>query len=185
MGVDPGLSRCGYACVEAGPKGVLRAVALGVLRTAPTDALPQRLAELRAELAALIADLQPHVVAVEQVFFQVNVRTAMSVAHASGVVMAEGAAARCEVVEYTPNQVKEAVTGDGAATKEQVHQMVQTLLGLTVRPKPADAADALALAVCHVWRGPAQDRLRVAALGRGIGAPVTSRTLPRWTGVAP
>jgi crossover junction endodeoxyribonuclease RuvC len=163
MGVDPGLSRCGYACVESGPKGVLRAVALGVLRTAPTDALPQRLAELRAELAALIADLQPQVVAVEQVFFQVNVRTAMSVGQASGLALAEAAAFGCEVVQYTPNQVKATVAGWGGAAKLQVQRMVQVRLGLSAPPQPADAADAAALAITHLAMAPLQARLREAA----------------------
>ena len=164
LGVDPGLSRCGYACVQARPRGAARALAAGVLRTPPDAPLAERLAELQREVRALLREYEPQVVSIERVFFQTNVRTAMSVAHASGVVMAEAAAAGCLVAEYTPNQVKEAVTGDGAATKEQVHQMVQTLLGLSVRPKPADAADAVALALCHLAVAPLS--ARVAAAGR-------------------
>jgi crossover junction endodeoxyribonuclease RuvC len=158
LGVDPGISRCGYGCVE--PQGTrARAVALGVLRTDPDHALPRRLADLQTAVRALLADLSPAVVAVERVFFQVNVRTAMSVGQASGIVMAEAHAVGCEVVQYTPNQVKEAVTGWGAAGKEQVAAMVQTLLGLPSPPKPADAADAAALALCHLAHAPLRSRV--------------------------
>ena len=161
LGIDPGLSRCGYACIESSGRQV-RAVALGVLTTPPSDPLPTRLAELRHELAGLIAELRPHVVAVEHVFFQVNVRTAMSVGQASGLALAEAAAAGCEVVQYTPNQVKETVTGWGGAGKEQVQRMVQARLGLAAPPKPADAADAAALALCHLAFAPLRARLRAA-----------------------
>jgi crossover junction endodeoxyribonuclease RuvC len=160
LGIDPGLSRCGYACVASGSPP--RATALGVLTTPPSQSLPQRLASLRAELAALIADLRPDVVAVEHVFFQVNVRTAMSVGQASGLALAEAAAAGCEVVQYTPNEVKEAVTGWGGADKAQVQKMVQTRLGLARPPRPADAADAAALALCHLAVAPFRTRLAVA-----------------------
>ncbi len=164
LGIDPGLSRCGYACLEPAPRRAVRAVAIGVLTTPPTQELPHRLAALRADLAALIAELQPDVVAVERVFFQVNVRTAMSVGQASGLALAEAAAAGCEVVQYTPNEVKEAVTGYGAAGKEQVQKMVQARLGLAEPPRPADAADAAALALCHLAVAPF--RAKVAAVPR-------------------
>lgn len=157
LGVDPGLSRCGYGCVEQVGRGA-RAVALGVLRTSPDDPLPQRLSELQVAVRALIAELQPSVVAVERVFFQVNVRTAMAVGQASGIVMAEAQGAGCEVEQYTPNQVKEAVAGWGGAGKEQVGHMVQTLLGLDAPPRPADAADAAALALCHLAHAPMRRR---------------------------
>ncbi len=127
---------------------------MGVLRTPPSSPLPQRLAELKGELAALIAEFAPHAVAVEQVFFQVNVRTAMSVGQASGLALAEAAAAGCDVVQYTPNQVKNAVAGWGGADKAQVQKMVQARLGLTVVPEPPDAADAAALALCHLAMAP-------------------------------
>ena len=153
LGIDPGLSRCGYGCIEARPEGP-RAVAMGDITTPPADPLPQRLAELQGELRALLAELRPATVAIERVFFQVNVRTAMSVGQASGLAMAEAVAAGCEVVQYTPNQVKEAVAGHGAADKEQVQTMVQTLLGLAAPPRPADAADAAALALCHLAHEP-------------------------------
>lgn len=164
LGIDPGLSRCGYACLEPAPNRKIHTVAIGVLTTPPSDPLPQRLAALQADLAALIAELHPDVVAVERVFFQVNVRTAMSVGQASGLALAEAAAAGCEVVQYTPNEVKEAVTGWGAADKAQVQKMVQARLGLAEPPRPADAADAAALALCHLAVAPF--RARVAAVKR-------------------
>lgn len=151
LGIDPGLTRCGYAVVESqGP----RAIALGVVRTPPDDALPGRLAALRRELASLIVEYGPGVVVVEHVFFQVNVRTAMSVGQASGLALAEAAGAGCEVVQYTPNEVKSAVAGWGGATKEQVQKMVQARLRLDRPPQPADAADAAALALCHLATAP-------------------------------
>jgi crossover junction endodeoxyribonuclease RuvC len=132
------------------------------VRTPPQHSTPQRLAELRDELARLIDELHPDVVAVEHVFFQVNVRTAMSVGQASGLALAEAASAGCEVVQYSPNQVKEAVAGWGAASKAQVQRMVQVRLGLASPPRPADAADAAALALCHVARAPLTRRLSEA-----------------------
>ncbi|MBK9178421.1 MAG: crossover junction endodeoxyribonuclease RuvC [Acidimicrobiales bacterium] len=164
LGIDPGLSRCGYAAVEqVGARP--RALALGVITTAPSAPLPGRLAELQAELRRLIAEVGPEVVAVERLFFQVNVRTAMSVGQASGLVLAEAAAAGCEVVQYSPNQVKQAVAGDGAADKGQVQRMVQALLGLPAPPRPPDAADAAALALCHLAAAPLAARVRAAVRG--------------------
>ena len=154
MGIDPGLSRCGYCVLEARRGAAARAVALGVLRTAVGDPVPQRLLELQREVRALLGEFTPQALAVERVLFQANVRTAMSVGQASGIAMAEAAAAGCDVVEYSPNQVKEAVAGHGAAGKEEVQRMVQTLLGLTAPPRPADAADAAAIALCHVAMAP-------------------------------
>lgn len=162
LGIDPGLSRCGYGAVRATTEGP-RAQAIGVIRTSPTDDLPIRLAELQLELRALMAELRPDVVAVERVFFQNNVRTAMSVGQASGLAMAEAVAAGCEVTQYSPNEVKLAVTGDGAADKTQVQTMVQRLLGLATPPRPADAADAAALALCHLAHAPVRARLAAAA----------------------
>jgi crossover junction endodeoxyribonuclease RuvC len=164
LGIDPGLSRCGYACLEAGSGGRVRAVALGVLTTPPSMALPARLAALRGDLADLMSELAPAVVAVERVFFQVNVRTAMSVGQASGLALAEAATRGCVVVQYTPNEVKEAVTGFGGADKAQVQRMVQARLGLDAPPSPPDAADAAALALCHLAVAPW--RARVEAVRR-------------------
>ncbi len=174
LGIDPGLTRCGYAVVEADGPRTLRPLALGVLRTPPSAPLPQRLAELRGELAALIAEFRPDAVAVEQVFFQVNVRTAMSVGQASGLALAEAAAAGCEVVQYTPNQVKNAIAGWGGAGKEQVQKMVQARLGLASVPEPPDAADAAALALCHLAMAPMAAQVRRAAAASG--GTTTGRT---------
>lgn len=151
LGVDPGLSRCGYGCVEQRGRSQ-RAVAAGVIVTPPGMPLAERLAELQREFRLLIAELQPAEVAVERVLFQVNVRTAMSVAHAVGVIMAESVNAGCPVTEYSPNEVKEAVAGWGAAPKKQVEQMVQTLLGIDKPLRPIDASDAVAIALCHLAR---------------------------------
>lgn len=166
LGIDPGLTRCGYAVVDALSASKITARALGVVRTPASDPLPQRLADLRRELRDLIAEHKPQVVAVEQVFFQVNVRTAMSVGQASGLALAEAAEAGCEVHQYTPSQVKLAVVGVGTASKEQVQHMVKARLGLSVAPKPADAADAAALALCHVAMAPM--RRSVAQARRGV-----------------
>lgn len=158
LGIDPGLTRCGYGAV-AREGASLRAVAAGVLRTEPGTDVAGRLAELQAGVRALLAELAPDAVAVERLFFQSNVRTAMSVGQASGVVLAEAASAGCAVVQYTPNEVKSAVTGSGTAGKEQVQRMVQSLLGLSETPRPPDAADALALALCHHARAPLAARI--------------------------
>jgi crossover junction endodeoxyribonuclease RuvC len=168
LGIDPGLTRCGYAVIDTTSKGPPKAVSLGVLRTPPTDQLPQRLAALQAEIVSLLREFRPDVVAVEQVFFQVNVRTAMSVGQASGLALAEAAAFGCQVVQYTPNQVKNSVAGWGGADKAQVQKMVQVRLGFSAPPRPADAADAAALALCHLSSAPLQRH--VAAIAKAVGA---------------
>ncbi len=155
LGIDPGLSRCGYGVLEVIDRRPV-AKAIGVLKTPPDAAIPERLAGLQKELRAIISEFRPDVVAIERVFFQVNVQTAIGVAQAAGLAMAEGSAAGAHVVEYTPNQVKEAVAGWGAAPKEQMQQMVQSLLGLDAPPQPADAADAAAVALCHLAHAPMQ-----------------------------
>ena len=162
LGIDPGLTRCGYCVLEVpvaaadvrGATARPRALALGVIRTDPADEVHVRLAELQAELRALLVEFRPDAMAVERVLFQVNVRTAMSVGQASGIAMVEAVTAGCDVVQYSPNEVKSAVAGWGGADKEQMQQMVQTLLGLRVAPNPPDAADAAALALCHVAMAP-------------------------------
>jgi crossover junction endodeoxyribonuclease RuvC len=127
----------------------IKALAIGVLRTPPSDALHDRLAEIHREVEGLLADFKPQAVAVEQVFFQNNVRTAMGVGQASGIVLALAARAGCDVAQYTPSQVKNTVAGWGGATKEQIGLMVQQRLRLESVPQPADAADAAAIALCH------------------------------------
>ena len=153
LGIDPGLTRCGYAVLRAQGQRTTP-VALGVIRTPATESLPARLAQLQAELNDLLAQYRPDAVAVEQVFFQTNVRTAMSVGQASGLALAAAAAAGCDVVQFTPNQVKDSIAGWGGADKAQVQKMVQIRLGLATVPKPADAADAAALALCYLAAAP-------------------------------
>jgi len=149
LGIDPGLTRCGFAVLQTG--GVQPVVvSLGVITTRATTALPQRLAELHRELVELFDEFAPTAVAVEQVFFQSNVRTAMSVGQASGLALAIAAERGCDVVQYTPKQVKNAIAGWGGADKLQMQRMVQKRLGLSRLPKPADAADAAALALCYL-----------------------------------
>ncbi|HEY1733031.1 MAG TPA: crossover junction endodeoxyribonuclease RuvC [Acidimicrobiales bacterium] len=167
LGIDPGLSRCGYGLVaRSGTTSALTAEAAGVIETDPQAELPQRLWIVQRELRALMVEYRPTAVAVERVFFQVNARTAMSVGQASGLALAAAAEAGCEVVEYTSNEVKQALVGYGSATKEQVQRMVTSVLGLGVVPRPPDVADALALAVCHLTTLPLR-RAVAAASTRG------------------
>lgn len=162
LGIDPGLTRCGYGAVRR-TAATLEAVAAGVLTTPAGTPVPERLSELQAGIRSLLEELAPDAVAVERVFFQNNVRTAMSVGQASGVVLAEAVGAGCTVVEYTPTQVKSSVTGSGSADKQQVQRMVQSLLRLPAPPRPADAADALALALCHHASAPLRARIAARA----------------------
>jgi crossover junction endodeoxyribonuclease RuvC len=149
VGIDPGVSRCGYGAVARGSGGALVARAFGVIHTEPADELPARLACLERELDELVRELGPCALAVERVLFQVNTRTAMSVGQASGLALAIAGRTGVPVFHYSPNEVKLAVTGDGTADKAQVQTMVTRLLSLDRPPRPADAADALGLAVCH------------------------------------
>jgi crossover junction endodeoxyribonuclease RuvC len=165
LGIDPGLSRCGYGAVVALAGSRQEVVAAGVITTPVDVPVPKRLAELRAEMRLLIDQLAPDVVAVERVFFQTNARTAMSVGQASGVALLTAVEAGCEVVEYTSNEVKLAVTGDGAAGKREVQDMVMRLLGLATRPTPPDVADALALAITHIATAPYRAAIARASAG--------------------
>ncbi len=166
LGIDPGLTRCGYAVIRAGQRGGGQAVSLGVIRTDPALGVPRRLGELKRELALLFDEFSPGVLAVERLFFQNNLQSAVGVAQAAGLAMAEGATRGIPVVEYSPNQVKAAVTGDGRADKAMVQSMVQILLGLSAPPQPADAADAAALALCHLAHDPSGRRPERARAGR-------------------
>ena len=161
LGIDPGVSRCGYGAVRR-DRARYEAVTAGVISTPASSPLPDRLAELQAELRALLVELKPAAVAVERVFFQTNVRTAMSVGQASGLALAAAANHGCDVAQYTANEVKQAVAGYGAASKEQVQKMVQSLLRLPERPKPPDVADALALALCHLTLAPRLEKIGAA-----------------------
>ncbi|MGO9557507.1 MAG: crossover junction endodeoxyribonuclease RuvC [Acidimicrobiales bacterium] len=162
LGIDPGLSRCGYGCVSRTSDGYA-AIAAGVLTTSPDEAIPIRLARLRKDLYELIEELHPQVVVVERIFFRSNARTAMAVGQASGIALLTAVESGCQVAEYTAAEVKLAVTGYGNATKEQVQQMVTRLARLEQVPKPPDAADALALAICHLGASAwAQERAVIA-----------------------
>lgn len=172
LGVDPGLTRCGLGVVDGGGGGrAVSCVAVDVVRTPSDLPLEQRLLAIGAVVERWIATHRPDVVAIERVFSQNNVRTVMGTAQASGVVALLAARAGLPVAFHTPSEVKAAVTGEGRAGKEQVTAMVTRVLRLTEDPRPADAADALALAICHCWRAPmiarmAQAQVRSAELAR-------------------
>jgi crossover junction endodeoxyribonuclease RuvC len=153
LGVDPGLTRCGVGVVDVAPDRTARMVHVEVLRTPPEQALELRLLALGRGLAALLDEYEPDAFAVERVFAQHNVRTVMGIAQISGVALHHAAERGIPVGLHTPSEVKAAITGYGAADKAQVTTMVTRVLGLATPPKPADAADALALAICHAWRG--------------------------------
>ena len=149
LGIDPGTAITGYGFVRE-DDGALQTVAYGTITTPSDWALPQRLVAIQRELSDLIALHRPASAAVEQLFFSRNVRTALAVGHARGVVLLALAQAGVPISEYTPLEVKQAVTGYGRAGKQQIQEMIRVLLGLPEIPKPDDAADALAVAICHV-----------------------------------
>ena len=170
LGIDPGLSRCGYGLVEKRGRDLLDA-GHGVFKTPPTDELPYRLAAMNFMMREFMALHRPAVVVVERVFFQTNARTAMGVAQASGLALAAAVDVGAAVIQYTSNEVKQSITGFGGATKDQVQRMVARMLSLAEVPKPADAADALALALHHIGQAPFG---RVAS-SIGGGAPTGLR----------
>jgi len=149
LGIDPGTAITGYGLVK-GEDDDLILVAYGAITTSSDWPLPERLQRIYRELTALIEDQQPTAVAVEELFFSKNVRTALSVGQARGVALLAAANAGLPIHEYTPLQVKQAITSYGRATKDQVQQMVRMLLGLDSVPQPDDAADAIAVAICHI-----------------------------------
>ena len=164
LGVDPGLTRCGLGVVDGRP-GAATLVAVGVARTPADAGLGARLVALETEIEAWLDRHRPQAVAVERVFSQANVRTVMGTAQAGAVAVVCAARRGLPVVLHTPSEVKAAVTGSGRADKPQVAAMVTRLLGLDAAPRPADATDALALAICHLWRAPSQARLAAAVAG--------------------
>ncbi|GAB2946574.1 crossover junction endodeoxyribonuclease RuvC [Streptomyces pseudoechinosporeus] len=162
LGVDPGLTRCGIGVVEGVAGRPLTMLGVGVVRT-PSDAdVGHRLVAIEQGIEEWIDEHRPEYVAVERVFSQHNVRTVMGTAQASAVAMLCASRRGLPVALHTPSEVKAAVTGSGRADKAQVGAMVTRLLRLDAPPKPADAADALALAICHIWRAPATNRLQQA-----------------------
>ncbi|HTQ68599.1 MAG TPA: crossover junction endodeoxyribonuclease RuvC [Solirubrobacteraceae bacterium] len=166
LGVDPGLASTGYGVVER-RRGRLLARDGGVIETAAELAQELRLAEIHACVEALLEEHEPQAVALEQLYFGQNVRTAFAVGQARGAVMLAAGQRRVECFSYTPQQVKGAVCGNGRAPKEQVGRMVTALLGLAEEPRPDHAADALAVAVCHVNRAPLASALAVAGAHAG------------------
>ena len=153
FGIDPGSERTGYGCVETDGRRH-RLVSFGAIDARGAPSFPHRLALIHAELSVLLAAQRPDCVAIENLFHANNVRSALKLGHARGVAMLAAIEAGCEVVEYTPAEVKRAVVGYGRAEKHQVGQMVKLLLGLTAAPSPHDAADALAVALCHLHSAP-------------------------------
>jgi crossover junction endodeoxyribonuclease RuvC len=154
LGIDPGLTRCGVGIVDVAPNRTAKLVEVTVLRTTPEQPLAERLLSIGSGIETLMDEHQPSVVAIERVFAQHNLRTVMGVAQISGVALHAAAKRGLAVSLHTPSEVKAAITGYGSADKKQVQAMVARILGLAETPKPADAADALALAICHAWRTP-------------------------------
>ena len=153
FGIDPGSERTGYGCVESDGRRH-RLVTCGAITASPADGFPQRLSRIYRELSSLLRTTQPDCVAIENLFHAVNARSALKLGHARGVAMLAAVEAGCEVIEYTPAAVKRAVVGYGRADKPQVQMMVKLLLGLAAAPSPHDAADALAVAICHLHSAP-------------------------------
>lgn len=175
LGIDPGLTRCGVAVVEGRPGQPPRLLQVGVIRTDATLDTPRRLVTIEAEIDALAAEWLPDVVAVERVFAQHNVNTVMGTAQAAGIAMLVGARRGMPVAQHTPSEVKAAITGSGRADKAQIGTMVARILRLAEPPKPADAADAVALAICQVWRGGTTNKYAeaIAKQQRATGRPPT------------
>lgn len=162
LGIDPGLTVCGYGVIEHSANGD-RAIAAGVMRTESSTAVSERLNELHRDLSALTSEYQVEAMAIEQVFTNRNLQTAISVGRASGIALLAAAQAGIPVFEYSPSAVKSAVAGYGAASKDQIRYAVATRLGLSVEPEQADAADALAVALCHAQQGKGMARIRAAS----------------------
>jgi crossover junction endodeoxyribonuclease RuvC len=162
LGVDPGLTRCGVGIVEGAVGSPISLVGVGVILTSSGSALDQRLLDLDQQLSEWLNLWKPDVIAVERVFSQHNVRTVMGTGQAAGVALLLAAKAGIPVMMHTPSEVKASVTGSGRANKAQVALMVQKILNLETIPKPVDATDALALAICHIWRGGGNTKLAAA-----------------------
>ncbi len=166
LGIDPGLTRCGVGVVDGGIGRPLSLVDVGVVKTGADLPIEQRLMLIARGIEAWIDATTPDAIAVERVFSQANVKTVMGTAQVSGLALVAAANRGIPVTMHTPSEVKAAVTGNGRADKPQVGAMVTRLLRLEAMPKPADAADALALAICHIWRGPASNRIQAAIVAQ-------------------
>ena len=176
FGIDPGSERTGYGCVETDGRRH-RLVTCGAIAASAGDSFPRRLARIHRELSARLSECHPEYVVVENLFYASNARSALKLGHARGVAILAAVEAGCEVLEYTPAEVKRAVVGYGRADKRQVQQMIKLLLGLDRVPTPHDAADALAVAICHVHSG-----LGIRDLGSGIR---DSKPALRTSGLGP
>jgi len=182
FGIDPGSERTGYGCVETDGSRH-RVITSGAIRTPPTASFPEKLLSIHTGLVVLLGECQPDCVAIENLFYANNARSALKLGHARGVAMLAAVEAGLPVVEYTPAEVKRAVVGYGRAEKHQVQQMVKLILGLAVLPTPHDAADALAIAICHshsllpaAAREPSRPTARAATSWRHFPLPGTSGT---------
>lgn len=184
LGIDPGLSRCGYGVVD-GPRGRPTAIRAGAIRTAADTPMGKRLLAIHDAIVALLDELRPDAVAVERVFFDRNVSTGIGVAQAAGLALVLAEQRGIPSVEYTPSEIKALIAGDGGAEKAQVGYMVTAQLHLAEMPKPADAADALAIALCHLQQGRTghaggmSPRLAAAYAQAAAGAQVVRRGTPR------
>ncbi len=174
LGIDPGLTRCGVGVVDGSVGKPLTLVDVGVLRTCADQPIEERLCQIEAGLEEWLDLTQPDAVAVERVFSQHNVKTVMGTAQASGIALLVAARRGLPVALHTPSEVKAAVTGSGRADKAQVGAMVTRLLRLAETPRPADAADSLALAICHIWRGGAASRIEAAIAAQTAPGTATS-----------
>ena len=176
FGIDPGSVRTGYGCVESDGRRH-RLVVCGAIATSAESTLGARLAVIHDGLSALLRECRPDVVAIENLFYATNVRSALTLGHARGVAMLSAVEAGLELAEYTPAEIKRAVVGYGRAEKAQVGQMIALLLGLDAPPTPHDAADALAVALCHVHRIPGR--------GGAVMKPRATTALKSWRAYRP
>ena len=179
FGIDPGSERTGYGCLET-DGGATHLVTCGAISARPSDAFPQRLVRIHRELSALLIRCAPDCVAIENVFHAVNVRSALKLGHARGVAMLAAVEAGCPVAEYSPTEIKRSVVGYGRADKHQVQQMIKLLLGLDRLPSPHDAADALAIAICHLHSVPSRAVSDSGVLDYAAPAPSRRRQAKTW-----
>ena len=161
LAIDPGLTMCGIGVIDTNPMAL---VEVGVLKSSAEQPIESRLMAIDQQIRNWIFEYRPDVIAIERVFSQQNLRTVMGTAQVAGISLLAAAQSNIKVVMHTPSEVKAAVTGSGRAKKDQIALMVQKILKLETIPKPVDATDALALAICHVWRGSGNERIAAAAL---------------------